>query len=102
MTSSLLRGLGRKFSATEGGGLGVTAVGVGGAGGEPEDVVGGGDWRPSNLAVLLDTNQARTTFSVSFNFAANTFRSEDIGYSSLMKAASKVDSIIGSRVDFDS
>ena len=43
MTSSLLRGLGRKFSATEEGGLGVTAVGVGGAGGEPEDVGGGGD-----------------------------------------------------------
>ena len=63
---------------------------------------GGGDCLPSNFAVLLETNQALTTFSVRFKLAAKALRSESIGYSSLLKVASKVDSVIGSRVDFDS
>ena len=63
---------------------------------------GEGDCLPSNFAVLLETNQALTTFSVRFKLAAKALRSESIGYSSLLKVASKVDSVIGSRVDFDS
>ena len=49
---------------------------AGGGGGGAE---GEGDCLPSNLAVLLETNQALITFSVRFKLAAKALRSESIG-----------------------
>ena len=73
---------------------GAVGAGEGAEGGGEVDLGGageggGGECLPSNLAVLLETNQALTTFSERFKLAAKALRSEFIGYSSLAKAASK-------------
>ena len=87
--------------------LGFEGGGESGEAGEDAGVVGvrppfvsrgkDGESLPSNLAARRETNQARTTFSLKLRLAAKTLRSESIGYSSLRKACSKLDSVVGSR-----